>query len=146
MAIKICFYVSIKNENDEEIDLLDHYKTEEGGQCIYSIAAGEICSEFIARYFKKVECLPDKLLTNIIKESYEEKDYEKARHDMYNGMYRVSINKMLIDDEQDFKFKAYEESKLVREKLIKKHNEIEEEIKKQINNSKIETYALLEVA
>ena len=39
MSIKINFYAPIKNE----------------GKPIYQIDAGEICSEFIARYFQKIE-------------------------------------------------------------------------------------------
>lgn len=39
MSIKISFYASIKNEREP----------------IYQIDAGEICSEFIARYFQKLE-------------------------------------------------------------------------------------------
>lgn len=39
MSIKINFYTEIKNEKKD----------------IYQIDAGEICSEFIARYFQKVE-------------------------------------------------------------------------------------------
>lgn len=39
MGVKIDFYA--ENENKK--------------QCIYNIQAGEICSEFIARYFNKTE-------------------------------------------------------------------------------------------
>lgn len=38
MSIKVSFYAPIKNEEEP----------------IYQIDAGEICSEFIARYFQKV--------------------------------------------------------------------------------------------
>ncbi len=39
MSIKVSFYAPIKN----------------GGEPIYQIDAGEICSEFISRYFQKIE-------------------------------------------------------------------------------------------
>ena len=145
MGIKICFYASIKDVKDVELDLLKYYKNTENGYCIYRIRAGEICSEFIARYFHKVTSIPELLLDKIIEEHYDETDYNKAKYEMCNGIYKANTDIMLHDNNSDFKFKVFEECKIVREKLLSKYEEIGENLKEVLEKPKIEIYAIMTV-
>lgn len=143
MSVKVWFYTSIKNDKDEELDLLNYYKTTNNKHCIYSIKAGEICSEFIARYFKRVEIMPDLLLDKVLEENYNEQDYEKSIKYIHNGIYKANIKTMLEDSKTNFELNTFKESKLVREKLVDKYQEINQKLKESVNEPKIEIYALL---
>lgn len=143
MSLKICFYASIKNEKKEEIDLLKYYKTAEKKHCIYKIEAGEICSEFIARYFNKTKQIPNLLLNELIEENYDKK--ENAKEDMKNGIYKANISKMTEENNAKTEIKTFKESKIVREKLIKKYEEIKKALEVKVPNSEIEIYAIFEV-
>ena len=145
MSLKICFYASIKDEKKEEIDLLRYYKGEEKGHCIYKIKAGEICSEFIAKYFNKTNLLPPLLLKEIIEENYTKKETETAKEDLKDGVYKVDISKMLIDSKINTNINTFKDSKIVREKLLEKHQEIEKELKDRMTNAQIEIYSIFEV-
>ena len=137
MGIKICFYVAVLNENDEEI--------KERENCIFCIDASEICSEFIARYFSKTQSIPKKLLDNVIEDEFYNFSYDNAKRSIANGIYKAKIEKMLEDEGGIFEFSAYKPSKLVREKLIRKYQEIVAEVKKKLKNPKVDIYALLTV-
>ena len=145
MGLKIQFYASIKDAKDVELDLLKYYRNTEKGYCIYCIKAAEICSEFIARYFHKTVTMPELLLNKVIEENYEEKDYENAKQDMNNGIYKANTDKMFHDNNSDFEFKAFKECKVVREKLLNKYEEIGMTLKEDIEKPKVEIYALLTV-
>ncbi len=92
MSIKIIFYKSIIDKKDEKIIADKDF--------IYSVEAGEVCSEFIARYFQNE----------------------------HNGTYKVNINKMIEDNEEGFEFKVFKECKKVRENLIKMNENLQKEI------------------
>lgn len=145
MEIKICFYASIKGVENEELDLLKYYNNTENGYCIYRIRAGEICSEFIARYFSKVVSLPELLLDKIIIEHYDVNDYNKSKQEMCNGIYKANTDIMFHDSNSDFKFKAFEECKIVREKLLIKYEEIREKLKEVIEKPRVEIYAIMTI-
>ena len=145
MGLKIRFYASIKDATDEELDLLKYYQNTEKGYCIYCIKAAEICSEFIARYFHKAVTMPELLLNKVIEENYEEKDYPNAKQDMFNGIYKANTDKMFSDNNSDFEFKAFKECKVVREKLLKKYEDIGIKLEENIEKPKVEIYALLTV-
>ena len=145
MGLKIQFYASIDNAQDEELDLLNYYQNTEKGYCIYCIKAAEICSEFIARYFHKTVTMPELLLNKVIEENYDEKDYINARQDMSNGIYKANTEKMFNDNNSDFEFKAFKECKVVREKLLDKYKDIGIKLKENIEEPKVEIYALLTV-
>lgn len=145
MGLKIRFYASIKDAADEELDLLKYYQNTEKGYCIYCIKAAEICSEFIARYFHKAVTMPELLLNKVIEENYEEKDYQNAKQDMFNGIYKANTDKMFSDNNSDFEFKAFKECKVVREKLLKKYEDIGVKLEGNIEKPKVEIYALLTV-
>lgn len=116
MSIKINFYASINDKRNEE-KVLKKYEEVEKGEYIYQIEAREICSEFISRYFNKVE----------------------------NGIYKAKINKMIEDTQGNFEFKAYKECKKVRENLLEKYQQIGYKIAENENKSNISIYALLDV-
>ena len=143
MGVKISFYTSITNNKSEEKDLLEYYEKTDKGQCIYCIEAGEICSEFIARYFRKTNIMPGLLSNKIAKEYYPKESYENAIKDMYSGAYKANVDIMIQDSLGDFEFKTYKESKRVREKLLDKYNEIDKKLKQSIEKPNIEIYALL---
>ncbi len=145
MGLKIRFYASITDAADEELDLLKYYQNTEKGYCIYCIKAAEICSEFIARYFHKAVTMPELLLNKVIEENYEEKDYPNAKQDMFNGIYKANTDKMFSDNDSDFEFKAFKECKVVREKLLKKYEDIGIKLEGNIEKPKVEIYALLTV-
>lgn len=136
MGVKICFYPSITNEEKSEIDILKYYKnTNENGHCIYSIKAGEVCSEFIARYFFKPGTAPKKFINNIIKED------EETEKEVLKNIYKVKIEDMFQDSINNFEFKTYKECKNVREKLLNTYRKITGEIENKRN--KVEIYAML---
>ena len=145
MGLKICFYASTHNKENEEIDLLNYYNNEEEGHCIYKIEAGEVCSEFIARYFKKSETIPDLLLNKIVEEKYANIDCKSATEDMKDGIYKAITDKMLEDIKSKFELKTFKESKKVREELIEKYKTICEKLNKTIEKPKVDIYALFEV-
>lgn len=127
MGLKVCFYQSLEN---------DEYKGKDYCQNIYNIKAGEICSEFIARYFFKPGVAPELLLNKIAKEYYYGKDEEKSRQDISKNIYKVKIDDMLQDHKENFEFKTFKDSKIVREKLLNKYQE-------NLKNAKTDVYALL---
>ena len=145
MGLKIQFYASVKDAKDIELDLLKYYQDTEKGYCIYCIKAAEICSEFIARYFHKTVTMPELLLNKVIEENYEEKDYKNAKQDMNNLIYKANTDKMFNDNNSNFEFKAFKECKVVREKLLDKYEEIGMKLKENIEEPKVEIYALLTV-
>lgn len=145
MSIKICFYSSVIDGEKGEVDLLKYYGDTEDGHCIYKIDAGEICSEFIARYFQKVETMPKLLLNKVIEENYNNQSQEEAMQDMQNGIFRLNINTMIEDNNEDFEFKIYKECKIVREKLLDIYIKMQNKLKEKTNKSEIETYALLTI-
>lgn len=145
MSLKICFYASTQNAQNEEFDLLNYYHNTEEGHCIYKIEAGEVCSEFIARYFKKSKTIPKLLLNKIVEEKYKNVDCEIAREDMQNGIYKAITEKILEDNENEFEIKTFKECKAVREKLVKKYKTIHEELKNVIERPKVDIYALFEI-
>ena len=59
MGIKIYFYAQLDNKRNEE-KFLNKYEKLQKEDYIYKIEAREICSEFISRYFNKVEDGQDK--------------------------------------------------------------------------------------
>lgn len=58
-----------------------------------------------------------------------------------NGIYKADIDIMLEDRKKGYEFKALKECENVREKLLNKYYEIG----KEINNSKIDIYAELNI-
>ncbi len=142
MSLKIGFYVATFNGENKEIELLKNYCNIEKDQCIFTINASDICSEFIARYFYKVPELPEILLNSFIKENYKEKDYESAKTELYNGIYKADLHVLIKDNEEAYKFKVRSLSEDIREKLIKKYDDIRKELDKTVKNNKIEIYAL----
>lgn len=119
MGIKVCFYPDIVNEN-----------------CMYSVKAGEICSEFIARYFFKPGIAPEYLLNTIIKEQDIESSESNIKQELSKNIYKVKIDDMFQDSRQNFELKTFKESKFVREKLLNKYKE-------KIKGTKTDIYALL---
>ena len=145
MSLKICFYASTQNEENEEIDLSNYYDNVEKGHCIYKIEAGDVCSEFIARYFEKSKTIPNLLLKKIIEENYENVDCKIAKEDMQNGIYKAITDKMIADSKSKFELKTFKESKKVREELIERYQTIHETLKKTIKNPKVDIYAIFEL-
>ena len=147
MGVKIYFYISVANQKNEELDLIEYYQNpKKSGYYIYTIEASEICSEFIARYFVKTKNMPDLLLNKVIEENYKKEKYEEAVNDLSNGIYKAKIDVMNKDNNSNFEFKANKECKAVRENLLNIYNIINcELIKNQINNPKMELYAILSV-
>lgn len=145
MSLKICFYASIENEKKEELDLLNYYKTQEKGYCIYKIEAGEICSEFIAKYFKKTNQIPNLLLNELIEENYSEKEKANAKDDMKEGIYEVNIKKMVEDSQTNTEIKTFKDAKIVREKLLEKYKNINRKLKEEIETPNIKIYATFEI-
>lgn len=137
MGIRICFYVAVLNENDEEI--------KERENCVYCVEASEVCSEFIARYFAKTQNMPKELLDNVIEDEFCDLSYDNAKRSIANGIYKAKMEKMFEDEKGMFEFSAYKPAKLVRKKLIKKYQEIVAEVKKKLKNPKVDIYALLTV-
>ena len=89
--------------------------------------------------------MPELLLNKVIEENYEEKDYPNAKQDMFNGIYKANTDKMFSDNNSDFEFKAFKECKVVREKLLKKYEDIGIKLEENIEKPKVEIYALLTV-
>lgn len=145
MGLKICFYASTQNGENEEIDLLNYYNNAEEGHCIYKIEAGEVCSEFIARYFQKSETIPNLLLNKIVEEKYESVDCEIAKEDMQNGIYKAITDKMISDSKNEFELKTFKESKKVREELLERYQTIRENLNKKVEKPKVDIYAIFEV-
>lgn len=145
MGLKICFYASTQNEENEEVDLLNYYNSEKEGHCIYKIEAGEVCSEFIARYFKKSETIPNLLLNKIVEEKYANVGCKLAKEDMKNGIYKAITDKMIEDSKNKFEIKTFKESKKVREELIEIYQTIHENLNKKIERPKVDIYALFEI-
>lgn len=131
MGIKICFYPSIINKENEELDILNEH-------CIYSIKAGEVCSEFISRYFFKPGLAPEKFLDTITKENYT-KEEKNAKQEILKNIYKVKIEDMMQDSNLGFELKTFKESKIVRENLLDKYQNLKEEIKE----AKVDIYAIL---
>ena len=52
---------------------------------------------------------------------------------------------MLIDSKTNTNIKTFKDSKIVREKLLEKHQEIEKELKDRMTNAQIEIYSIFEV-
>lgn len=141
MGIKVCFYPYIIDKGTKEVDLSNNYCST-NYNCIYSIKAGEICSEFIARYFFKPGTAPENFINEIAKNSSKEKD---IKQEISKNIYKVKIQDMLQDSNSDFEFKTYKECKKVRENLLNKYENIELEIEDKIKNANIDIYALLEL-
>lgn len=144
MSLKICFYASIKNERNEEIEIPNKYLREEGST-IYKIQAGEVCSEFIARYFSKVEKMPNLLFSEVSKDNYRKNGKYLNEKELKNGIYKAKINQMKIDSDEDYEIKVFKDSKKVREKLIDKYNEMCVNLSHRGEEPKIDIYALFEV-
>ena len=142
MGVKICFYPSIIDENNREIDILKKQEeTKEKSHCIYDIKAGEICSEFIAKYFFKPGNAPEKFVDIITKENASKEEEEKTKEEILKNIYKVKIDDMLKDSQKGIELQTYQESSKVRERLLYKYNEID----KKIKHAKIDIYALLTV-
>jgi len=119
MGVKVCFYPDIINE-----------------KCMYSVKAGEICSEFIARYFFKSGNAPEYLLNSIIKEQKLESDEKNIKQEISKNIYKVKIDDMFCDSIENFEIKTFKDSKIVREKLLDKYKE-------KTKGTKVDIYALL---
>jgi hypothetical protein len=144
MGLKICFYASVKNERNEEVEVPKKYEREEGN-AIYKIEAGEVCSEFIARYFNKVEEIPNLLFSQVAQENYKKLGKVLEEKELKNGIYKAKINQIEFDCKENYEIKAFKESKRVREKLLNKYNELDGVLKQVGCKPKIDIYALFEV-
>lgn len=116
MSIKIYFYAQLDDKINEE-KFLNRYQTLQKEDSLYQIEAKEICSEFISRYFNKLE----------------------------NGIYKAKISQMLEDRYGNFEFKAFKDCKRVRENLLTKYQEFEQKFEENMNTRNISIYALLDV-
>lgn len=116
MGIKIYFYAQLDNKRNEE-KFLNKYEKLQKEDYIYKIEAREICSEFISRYFNKVE----------------------------DGLYKAKIEQMLEDKQKDFEFKAFKDCIKVRENLLKRYQQIGFKVDGNINTANIAIYALLAI-
>jgi len=137
MGIKICFYVAVLDENKKEFERKNSF--------IFAIDAGEICSEFIARYFSKTQSMPEKLLDSVIEDEFGDFSYDNAKRMVANGIYKASMERMFEDENGTFEFSAYKPAKLVRERIIKKYKEIVDSLKGKPKNPNVDIYALLTV-
>lgn len=146
MGVKICFYATLFDDDNNEMNLVKYYNTLKDKYYIHRVSAGEVCSEFFARYYHKINQLPELLLDKVIKENYNEEEYKYAVQDMYNGIYKANMNAMKTDNDNSYNFSAYNDCKKVREKLLEIHNEIYNKSKETIKNPKIEMYAILTIA